>query len=256
MDDFQISRPSNMTIEAFVNSPSQLNVPSISNVGDISYVVYQKTGFTGSNPTQYAGFNTGTRQSQTYSAGKSTKLQFNKWYNVDDYYSASASTDGAPARLGTLTLKFKTPSGQILNYTYTATGRGDDTYLGWDPNNVVSSEGYPIAKTDRKIEPRPYKTTPGTQFLFQVSGSPFSSSIEAFLKKTSNTPQVTPSTTTQDLVSKFSPTFIIWRLNYIDTQYYVESGFPKFSKGFTSDTGVINPSWNDPRNWTKYESWT
>ena len=45
MDDNKTSRPSNLTIEAFINSSSQINLPSISSPGDIAYVIYQKTGF-------------------------------------------------------------------------------------------------------------------------------------------------------------------------------------------------------------------
>jgi hypothetical protein len=39
------SRPSDNTIKAFVNSPEQLNLPAISFVNDIAFVVFQKTGF-------------------------------------------------------------------------------------------------------------------------------------------------------------------------------------------------------------------
>lgn len=45
MDSGNLSRPSDLTITAFVNSPSQLNLPSISYVNDQVFVVYQKTGF-------------------------------------------------------------------------------------------------------------------------------------------------------------------------------------------------------------------
>jgi hypothetical protein len=45
MDDNKTSRPSNLTVEAFINSSSQINLPSISSPGDIAYVIYQKTGF-------------------------------------------------------------------------------------------------------------------------------------------------------------------------------------------------------------------
>ena len=44
MDDGKISRPSNLTIQAFINSSSQINLPSISSPGDIAYVIFQKTG--------------------------------------------------------------------------------------------------------------------------------------------------------------------------------------------------------------------
>ena len=39
------SRPSNETIKTFVNSRSRLNLPSISDINDIAYVIFQKTGF-------------------------------------------------------------------------------------------------------------------------------------------------------------------------------------------------------------------
>lgn len=45
MADDQTSRPSDITIQAFVNSPTQLNLPSISKQGDVAYVIYQKTGY-------------------------------------------------------------------------------------------------------------------------------------------------------------------------------------------------------------------
>jgi hypothetical protein len=45
MDDGKTSRPSNLTIQAFINSSSQINLPAISKPGDIAYVIYQKTGF-------------------------------------------------------------------------------------------------------------------------------------------------------------------------------------------------------------------
>jgi hypothetical protein len=45
MQDNKASYPSKTTVESFVNSSSQLNVPAISRAGDVAYVIYQKTGF-------------------------------------------------------------------------------------------------------------------------------------------------------------------------------------------------------------------
>ena len=39
------SRPSNSRITSFVNDPGQLNLPTMSDPGDIAYVIYQKTGY-------------------------------------------------------------------------------------------------------------------------------------------------------------------------------------------------------------------
>jgi hypothetical protein len=52
MNNNTSSRPSNTTIEAFVNSPSQMNVPAISKVNDQVYVIYQKTGFLANQATR------------------------------------------------------------------------------------------------------------------------------------------------------------------------------------------------------------
>jgi hypothetical protein len=51
MADEQTAKPSPEVITAFVNSPSQLNLPVISNLNDIAYVIYQKTGFQVISPT-------------------------------------------------------------------------------------------------------------------------------------------------------------------------------------------------------------
>lgn len=45
MNNEKASRPSPEVITAFVNSPTQLNLPAISKLNDIAYVIYQKTGF-------------------------------------------------------------------------------------------------------------------------------------------------------------------------------------------------------------------
>lgn len=45
MQNNTTSRPSNTTIETFINSSTQLNLPVISNTGDIAWVIYQKTGY-------------------------------------------------------------------------------------------------------------------------------------------------------------------------------------------------------------------
>jgi hypothetical protein len=45
MQDGLTTRPSNVTIENFINSTNQLNIPAISKLNDIAYVIYQKTGY-------------------------------------------------------------------------------------------------------------------------------------------------------------------------------------------------------------------
>ena len=50
-----------------------------------------------------------------------------------------------------------------------------------------------------------------------------------------------------------APTFIIWRLTYNGAEYFVDLGFPKFSRNMADGTG--NSNWNQPQNWTTYNSW-
>lgn len=45
MDNNQLSRPSDATIQNFVNAADQLNLKPLSDKGDIAYVIYQKTGW-------------------------------------------------------------------------------------------------------------------------------------------------------------------------------------------------------------------
>lgn len=61
------SRPSNATIQSFVNDTTQLNVPAVSKVKDVVYVIYQKTGYvenqatritTGTTTARVISFNT------------------------------------------------------------------------------------------------------------------------------------------------------------------------------------------------------
>ena len=61
MDDGKTSRPSNLTIQAFINSSSQINLPSISKPGDVAYVIFQKTGFSSNIPPNLSAFKNSTR---------------------------------------------------------------------------------------------------------------------------------------------------------------------------------------------------
>ena len=91
LDNYRLSRPSNETIESFVNSPAELDLTAISKPGDIAYVIYQKSGFRGTLPSQSSGFNPETGSPEIYTSGRSVLLNMNTWYNVDDYYSVTGS---------------------------------------------------------------------------------------------------------------------------------------------------------------------
>lgn len=60
MDNNNTSRPSNITIQNFVNSSLGLNSSALSKSGDIVYVVYQKTGWYAPDPQTYTRSGAGT----------------------------------------------------------------------------------------------------------------------------------------------------------------------------------------------------
>jgi hypothetical protein len=251
MADNSTSRPSNETIQAFANSPELLNLPAISVNGDTAYVIYQKTGFKNSLslniPSDYKWSTPTTNTIIT--PNKTNNLTYNVWYNVSDYFSAIASSNGAVAgnRLGTINLEFRTPSGLSSKYSYTATGTGDDTYVEWNQADVILSEGYPFPKTARSTIPRPYKELPGVQFKFTRAGNP----IEWFLTGTTKASTVVNGgNVTSDVVNEFSPVLIIWKLTCKDNLYNVDVGFPKFTRASTNNTNFTN--WDNPASWARY----
>lgn len=119
MNDNSATRPSNGTIQAYVNSNTQLSLPTVSKTGDIAYVIYQKTGY---------------------------------------YSTANTNFEGIPQQ------------------------------------------------------------------------------------------------TTSDIINYQLPVFITWRLTFNGTAYLVDTGFPKFSAAFTSDTPAQpgNTVWNQPQRWATF----
>jgi hypothetical protein len=249
--DGQTSRPSDITIQAFANSPTQLNLPSISKPGDVAYVIYQKTGYLNS---LLQGTNVDAPLNpSTIVRGAPVNLLYNTWYNVKDYASAIASCDGAkPNRLGTIGLTFRTePNGQETPFSYRASGTRDDTYVEWNQNKVTYSEGFPGPKTIIRQFDTPYKGIQTTQFKFTIVGNVISKSLKG-------TPQrIIPGSNivTQDVFNSFAPVFIIWRLTCQPSQVYtVDVGFPKFTRAQQSAAGNIN-TWNNPQNWSTYSTY-
>jgi hypothetical protein len=73
MDTDRLSRPSNNRIEEFVNAADQLNLPPISNSGDVAYVIYQKTGYLNNRAT-------GQNITSSYRIGGDQSVQTNNWW--------------------------------------------------------------------------------------------------------------------------------------------------------------------------------
>ena len=263
MADGTVSRPSDMTIQTFVNSPTELNLPAISKPNDIAYVIYQKTGFLsnsvfGSSPGSVVVTN------QILTPGAPTGLSYGIWYDVKDYFSASAFSNGLFNALGTITLSFRpSVNAPSIPFVYRASGRPagkagifgtlnrfDDTYVEWDQNNIIYSEGTTNNKVAVRTQSRPFRGFETAQFRFDFTGGPIARNITAIRK---NATFINPNfQTTPDINYQFSPVFIIWRLTCQDSLFYtVDTGFPKFSRAQQSASGNAS-TWNAPQIWSEY----
>lgn len=262
MVDGATSRPSNITIQTFVNSPSELDLPAISKPGDVAYVIYQKTGFLSStNFGARGGAVVVTNQILTPSSP--VGLSFGVWYNTIDYFSASAFSNGSLVGLGTITLSFRAfPAAPSVPYVYRASGRPagksifglfnrwDDTYVDWDQVSITYAEGTNNNKVAVRTQSRPFQSYETAQFRFDYTGPNIPRNITGI--RVNAAPIKGNFTTTGDINYQFSPVFIIWRLTCQDSLFYtVDTGFPKFSRAQQSPVGNA-VTWNNPQIWTEY----
>jgi hypothetical protein len=80
MQDGQTSYPSTATIENFVNN--ELELPSVSEIGDLAYIIYQKTGWTSQNiVTSRSGSGTVPYQ-RTVTVPKQRKIGIGRYVTV------------------------------------------------------------------------------------------------------------------------------------------------------------------------------
>jgi hypothetical protein len=86
MQNNKASYPSNNTILSFVNSTSQLNLPTISQPNDVAYVIYQKTGYYSRFTTQkYSG-------TLTVNTGSNIPSQVTKTVSYTDLNAKQGAT--------------------------------------------------------------------------------------------------------------------------------------------------------------------
>ena len=114
---------------------------------------------------------------------------------------------------------------------------------------MYAGEGYPGTPTYRTIGSAPGDS--GT-FSFGAGSGGYGNSITAVTKvwKPGNPGIISTFNyqTTIDVVNSFAPAFIIWKLTYNGTEYFVDSGFPKFTQALSRDGG----NWNNPVDWGTY----
>jgi hypothetical protein len=261
MVDGGTSRPSDMTIQAFVNSPTELNLPPVSKPKDVAYVIYQKTGFLSS--TNFgAGGGSVVVTNQIFTPSSPTGLSYGVWYNVKDYFSASAFSNGIITSIGTITLSFRPfVNAPSIPYVYRASGRPaskvlfrlnrwDDTYVEWNQQTITFAEGTTDNKLVVSTQSRPFQGYETAQFRFDYTGGNIPRGVTGIRQNAA--PIKGNFTTTGDINYRFSPVFIIWRLTCQDSLFYtVDTGFPKFSRAQQSFAGNA-ATWNNPQIWTEY----
>jgi hypothetical protein len=123
MDNNNTSRPSNTTIQNFVNNTLGLNSTGLSKAGDIVYVVYQKTGWYTPDPMTYTRSGTGS-------------VQFNKQeaYTVAVTRRIGIGGKGGGGTVTTYETRFRTIY-QDQGYSWTA--NISDTYNNYAPIFVI-----------------------------------------------------------------------------------------------------------------------
>ncbi len=112
-------------------------------------------------------YNTVNTQTVQTGLAECSPILFNRWYSRDVYGYALASCNGTTNKYGTLSVIFEKSPTESLAYTWTSTSNNaDDTYLEWDDDNIIGSNGYPSPKTIAKTWPMPYKNIKNVRFMF------------------------------------------------------------------------------------------
>lgn len=287
MMDNSTSRPSDLTIQAFVNSPEQLNLPLISKDGDVAYVVYQKTGFKNS-----LAINNGVATSSVVSTIPGTynygapfapsptvyPVSHGAWSSFMNTYAVwvnpatNVATDVTHTRYRKLTIP--------VDGTYTFRCQADNI-LDWyvDGMLISSAQGFTSNIVTRNIYLKAGLHTlqfnavnvnnglgwggnPGG-WACTVSDSKgiiwdtraYSAGEVNYTpvgpQDSNNTTYIeTNNTVSSDIITQTAPVFIIWRLSFANNLYTVDIGFPKFSRASTNNSNFTN--WNNPSSWSIY----
>lgn len=287
MADNSTSRPSDLTIQAFVNSPEQLNLPLISRDGDTAYVVYQKTGFknTVANVAGTATSSVIGTIPGTYNYGapfspspKVYPVSHGAWSSFMNTYAVwvNPATNVATDVTHIIYRKLTIPA----DGTYTFSCQADNA-LDWYVNGtfIASAQGFTNTIVRRNIYLKAglhtlqfnarnvsngygWSQNPGgwactisdakgilwdtrTYSAGEANYTPIGS-------QDTNTPTIinTNNTTSQDIITQFSPVLIIWKLTCEGSLYTVDVGFPKFTRASTSNNNFTN--WNNPTAWSQY----
>jgi hypothetical protein len=287
MADNSTSRPSDLTIQAFVNSPEQLNLPLISRDGDTAYVVYQKTGFkntvanvNGTATSSVVGTIPGTYNygapfnpsPDVYPVSHGAWSWFMNRYAVWVNPATNVATGVTHTRYRKLYI--------YADDTYTFSCQADN-HLDWyvDGTFIASAQGFTSNIVSRNIflkaglhtlqfnavnvangfgwdrNPAGWACTISDSKGVIWDTRTYSAGEANYIPvgpQSTTTPTYVQSnnTTSSDIITYTSPVLIIWKLTYSENSYTVDVGFPKFTRASTNNSNFTN--WNNPTAWSQY----
>jgi len=265
------SRPSDATIQAFVNSSSQLNLPTISRPGDIAYVIYQKTGFKSNLAIGTSNIANGTyNYGAPFTSPAVYAVSHSAWSSFMNTYAVwvNKATNVATGVTHTIYRKLRIPA----DGTYTFRCQADNSLTWYVDGTVISSaQGFTTNIVSRNIFLKAGLHTLQFNAINVDNGKGWSGNPGGWACTVSNSKSIIWDTrsyaagetdnnavgstsvdsrivTTTDADTSFAPVLIIWRLTYTTTEYTVDVGFPKFTRASTNDTA----NWNNPTAWSTY----
>jgi hypothetical protein len=123
--DNTLSRPSDGVIENFVNSDSQLNLPSISQLNDVVFVIYQKTGWYSDNFVHFRSGSLEQVNTRTVVKKKKKKSIGIGYKKIKKYKEQSYTTSHGWSTAVNDTYNFYTPVFVIYRLTF----KDNDLYV-------------------------------------------------------------------------------------------------------------------------------
>lgn len=281
--------PSDFTISTFVNSPNELDLHSISYPGDIVYIVYQRTGVTLLRNNVKVPFDA----SGTFTTAPiSTDVGINRrrflpasTFLLNEIVQNQTTTN--PNR-SQFTYKRINETGRVLDLPiYTPrTILNTTAYKGlytaaWEVTDARTANmpvgTYTFSFGLNSQESISFQNRMQTWLISNighhdvnitgdiiVSGESSYRTIRRAIRRGRTTvivpeaPDTNLQTVVPDLEQEITPVFYIWKLTYEDRpgrglNYYINNGWPKIHRAQTPELAGAN--WNQPQNWTTYNSW-
>jgi len=281
--------PSDFTITTFVNSPEELDLQSTSRLGDVVYIVHQRTGYTpfvGIRPTQSNlsirsspisfSSNLGAQYGADFLPGSSF-LRYR--YSIPAQIKPNVITSFKYTRVNSNGLILSTPVytpvilrndnnfTQVYRVKWTVINPGvsnmpEGNYqfeFGIDPGQSLNFK----KRMQTWLETNIGRFNANIEGVIEIFVTPETrranvKSVDFFSTRSSLSPGQNQTT---EIDIEVQPIFRVWKLTYERRSgrltdlpmYYINNGWPRIFRAQTS--GINATNWNQPQTWTTYNSW-